>query len=341
MNKPNSNKQTTKSTFEMQEVFIKHLKSTVPSNVSLVDDIADLLNISNDSAYRRLRNETELSLDETYKICKHYRISADSVFSKQTNSVTCNYIKLTDSEENFENYLLSLENQLKQLSKIDNSKIIYAAEEVPIFHSFFTEKLASFKLFYWQRSVLNIASYQAKKFDWDVIPQKLLTITENINTLYLKVPSIEIWTIDTIQTTVKQIEYYFESGAFKHKEDAIAVLEDLKSLAESINQFSENENKSDKNKHTIPFSLYSSDLVIGTNCIHVTHNDLFYSYISFNTLNSLTTSNQQFCDEIEHWMKNLIKKSTLISGIAEKQRFQFFNKIYKSIDLAIERIKNF
>ena len=66
-----------KTDFEMQEVFIKHLKQVVPANVSLVDDIADLLKISNDSAYRRLRNETELSLDETYKICKHYKISID------------------------------------------------------------------------------------------------------------------------------------------------------------------------------------------------------------------------------------------------------------------------
>jgi hypothetical protein len=58
-------------------------------------------------------------------------------------------------------------------------------------------------------------------------------------------------------------------------------------------------------------------------------------------MNSLTTSNQQFCEEIEHWTKNLIKKSTLISGIAEKQRFQFFSKAYKAIDLSIERIKNY
>ena len=40
-------------------------------------------------------------------------------------------------------------------------------------------------------------------------------------------------------------------------------------------------------------------------------------------------------------MKNLIKKSTLISGIAEKERFQFFNKSYKAIDVAIDRINNY
>lgn len=333
---------TKKGTYEMQEVFIKHLKNIIPANVSLVDDIADLLNISNDSAYRRLRCETELSLDETYKICKHYRISADTIFSNQAHSVTCNYIKLTDSAENFESYLTSLQNQLKQISKAENSKIIYAAEEVPIFHSFHTEKLSAFKLFYWQRSVLNVADYQTKKFDWDVIPKKQLEIAKDIHDLYLKVNSLEIWTSDTIQTTIKQIEYYYESGAFKEKEDAIIVLKELKEMVVAINQYAETENKNIKNNTlVVPFNLYNSDLVIGTNCIHVTIDGISYSYISFNTLNSLTTTNNQFCGEIEHWMKNLIKKSTLISGIAEKQRFQFFNKIYKAIDQSIEKIKNY
>jgi hypothetical protein len=326
-----------KTEFVMQEVFIKHLKQVVPSNVSLVDDIADLLQISNDSAYRRLRNETELSLDETYKICKHYRISIDSVLSNKGDSVTCNYIKLTDSIDNFENYLTSLLNQLQKLQKADDAKIIYAAEEIPIFHSFYSKELTAFKLFYWQRSVLNIPDYQTKKFDWDSIPEKQLQLANEIHQAYLKVPSTEIWTNETIQTTIKQIEYYFESGAFKEKEDAIVVLQELKKMMQAINQYAEDETKA---KNT-SFNLYNSDLVIGTNCIHVAVAGSVISYISFNSINSLTTSNQQFCEEIEHWMKNLIKKSTLISSIAEKQRFQFFSKAYKAIDLCIERIKNY
>ncbi|MBI3519766.1 MAG: hypothetical protein HY062_10470 [Bacteroidetes bacterium] len=333
---------TAKSTFEMQEVFIKHLKQMVPSNVSLVDDIADLLKISNDSAYRRLRNETELSLDETYKICKHYRISVDSVFSNKGDSVTCNYIKLTDSADNFESYLTSLLTQLTRLQKSEDAKIIYAAEEIPIFHSFYSKELAAFKLFYWQRSVLNIPEYQTKKFDWDSIPERQLQLAQDIHETYLQVPSTEIWTTETIQTTIKQIEYYFESGAFKDKEDSITVLQELKKMMQAINRYAEHENKNEHHKSLVtPFSLYNSDLVIGTNCIYITVNGTAYSYISFNTLNSLTTGNQQFCEEIEHWMKNLIKKSTLISSIAEKQRFQFFSKAYKAIDLCIERIKNY
>ncbi len=331
-----------KTGFEMQEVFIKHLKQVVPANVSLVDDIADLLKISNDSAYRRLRNETELSLDETYKICKHYRISVDSVFSNKGDSVTCNYIKLTDSAENFENYLTGLLNQLTRLQKSEDAKIIYAAEEIPIFHSFYSKELAAFKLFYWQRSVLNVPEYQTKKFDWDSIPEKQLKLAEHIHQTYLKIPSIEIWTDETIQTTIKQIEYYFESGAFKEKEDTITVLQELKKMMQAIHHYAEHDTKNDHtNSAGISFGLYNSDLVIGTNCIHVTVGGTVFSYISFNTMNSLTTGNQQFCEEIEHWMRNLIKKSTLISGIAEKQRFQFFSKAYKAVDQCIERVKNY
>jgi hypothetical protein len=33
----------------------------------------------------------------------------------------------------------------------------------------------------------------------------------------------------------------------------------------------------------------------------------------------------------EAWLESLIKKTTLISGVAEKTRFQFFNSMYKQI----------
>jgi len=65
-----------------------------------------------------------------------------------------------------------------------------------------------------------------------------------------------------------------------------------------------------------------------------------HTYISFNTLNSLTTNNAAFCEETEHWIRNLIRKGTLISGTAEKQRYQFFNTLFRSIDACEARIKN-
>lgn len=324
---------------QVQEIFIKKLRETVPPNVSLSEELADLLNISSDSAYRRLRNETEFTLKEVHAIARHFNISIDSLFAFKNDFVTCNYIKLTDSAENFEKYLASLAGQLKMLKQLPNRKIIYAAEEVPIFHSLGTDPLRAFKLFYWQRSVLNVPEYQNKKYAQDIVPKKQMEIAGEIHETYKHVPSVEIWTDNTILTTVKQVEFYFESGAFSKKEDALLVLEHLDKMVDSLNEYSEKQGKLRDGQEN--YKLYNSDLVIGTNCIHIRTDQFTSSYISFNTLNSLTTTNQVFCEEIEHWMKNLMKKSTLISGSAEKQRFRFFNNMHRHIEACGERIKSY
>ncbi|MGZ3862436.1 MAG: helix-turn-helix domain-containing protein [Bacteroidia bacterium] len=326
---------------QVQEVFIKRLKESVAPSVSLAEELADLLKVSTDSAYRRLRNETEFTLKEVYTLSKHFNISVDSLFSFKDDYVTCNYIKLTDSEDNFEKYLSSIARHTKSLLSIENSRIIYAAEEIPIFHSMGPDAVRAFKLFYWQRSVLNVPEYQNKKFTMDIIPKKIMNIGAEIYDMYTKIPSIEIWTEKTILTTVKQIEFYFESGAFKAKEDALHILQEMHKMADTMNAWAEHESKTGKPGKKQSFWLYNSELIIGTNAIHIETEQFNSSFISFNTMNSLTTSNQSFCEEIEHWMKNLMKKSTLISGSAEKQRFRFFNQVHKHITAVEEKIKNY
>ncbi len=41
----------------VQQVFFQHIKSNLADHLSMVDEVAELLNISNDSAYRRIRGE--------------------------------------------------------------------------------------------------------------------------------------------------------------------------------------------------------------------------------------------------------------------------------------------
>lgn len=333
-------KTQTENAIQMQ--FIKKLKEMVPPTVSLADELADILGVSTDSAYRRLRGETAISLDEAYIICSKYSISIDSVFSSKGDTVTFNYTHLTESPEQFDKYLNGIYNTMKKINTFQKKKMIYAAEEVPLFHSLNSEHLAAFKYFYWQRSVMNVPDYQNEKFDMSLIPSDLMQLGKKIFNTYQTIPSVEIWTEDTILTSCKQVEFYLESGAFGNKEDAIAVNREIKKMAEWLQKCAESENKDFAGKSPeSAFSLYNSELVIGTNCIHVNTGEYNFSYISFNTMNSLTTGNQVFCTEIEHWMRNLIKKSTLISGTAEKQRYRFFNHVYKAIDNSLEKIKNY
>ena len=331
-------KKVAKTNMSIQDEFVKHLRHLLPPSVGLAEELADILNVSIDSAYRRIRGETEISLNEIFTISKKYNFSVDEVFGQQKSTVTFNYTKLTNDVKNFEEYLSRLIAHLQAMNKFENKKIFYIAEEVPIFYSFFSKKLTAFKLFYWQRSVLNIQEYQPKKFSWDLIPANLIDLAHNAYQEFLKVPSTEVWTNETILAGLRQIYFYFESGLVS-KEIALELIDDYKAMAEMLNHnaASGRKNISDANE---TFVLYQSDIILGTNCIYLQMGDSRYSYISFNTMNSLATSNAEFCEEIEHWMKNLERKSNLISGIAEKQRYQFFNHMFKTIDDYVQKIKN-
>jgi len=310
----------------LQSVFLLKVKEVLPPNIGLAEELADILGVSTDSAYRRIRCETELSIDEVCKIAKKYSLSLDGIFSNLGDTVTFTYTKLTDNAENFEKYLNRIYNHVKAINAFPEKKITYIAEEVPIFYSF-----------YWQRSVLNIPMYQGKKFEFGIIPQAHVDLALNAFKEYRSIPSVEVWTNETIHTVLKQVEFYAESGAFQNTSDALAVLDEIKKMAAYLEQCAETGRK-EISAPTENLAMYCSDVVLGTNCIYINSGASKYAYITFNSLNSLTTNNQEFCEETEHWVKNIVKKSTLISGVAEKQRFKFFNQMYKTIDACYERV---
>jgi len=323
-------KNTKTKELNIQDYFISKFKEVLPPSVGVAEELADVLDVSIDSAYRRIRGETELTIEEVYKLTKKYALSVDEVFSNRSDTVTFSYTKLTDSAQNFEDYLSRLCNHLKLINKFENKKIYYVAEEIPMFYSFFSKKLADFKLFYWQRSVLNIPDYQKQKFDWGIVPAKLIEIAQESFKEYLAIPGVEIWTSETVLTNLKQIQFYLDSGIL-NKQQALELMLENRKMIEMVQKNAETGRKNISDKSD-SFFLYNSEVVLGTNCIYAIMGDSKYSYISFNTLNSLTTNNPEFCEETEHWMKNLERKSTLISGVGEKQRYQFFSKMFHVID---------
>ncbi len=71
----------------IQQSFFNQIKSKLPSHFSFVDEIALVLNISNDSAYRRIRGEKPIGLDEMYLLCSKYNVSVDQLFQLKNNTI--------------------------------------------------------------------------------------------------------------------------------------------------------------------------------------------------------------------------------------------------------------
>lgn len=309
----------------------------VPESHSFVDTLADLLDISSDSVYRRLRGETSLTLDEVTVLCDHFKISFDMFAERETGVVTFNYNSLKDISE-FKYWLKSILYEMHNIHKSNPSHITYSAIDVPVFHHFNFPHLSAFKIFYWLKAVVNEQVFQGLKYQPDILEPELKHLGKQIYETYLKIPSTEIWTTETINSTLKQVEFYWDSGMFKTKNEAILICEDVIKMIENIEKFADRSSKDAMHKNN--FTLYQSEIEVGNNSIFVQKAERYITFLTFHTFNKLVTDNSKFCYETKLWIENIVRKSVPLSGVSQKQRYQFFKKANKKIKLLIEKIKN-
>ncbi len=59
---------------EYQRQLIERLRNSISPKINLAEELADFLDISADSAYRRLRCETAFTMDEAIAISDHYNL---------------------------------------------------------------------------------------------------------------------------------------------------------------------------------------------------------------------------------------------------------------------------
>jgi hypothetical protein len=330
-----------------QTVLMQKIKSALPSNLSLVDELADLLKVSNDSAYRRIRGETQVSVEELAAICKHFKISFDAFINSGDESyVSFTHHQLSSHVNTFREYLQSIKKDLDQVLMFPEGsrQVIFAAEDIPVFQHFAHPYLTAFKIFYWNKSILNAKGFEDNKFETAYIDDDLMQLAADIYERYSRIPSIEIWSDDTVNSTLKQIEFYWDAGVFKNKQDALLVCEEVKLMFSRISKQAElNIKLNADGKPTGTennYSLYHSDVMIGNNCVLAIMGNLKGAYISYHTFNVMLTNNVNFCNETELWLNNLIRKSNLISGVAEKQRYRYFKRIDDVLKKLVHKIEN-
>lgn len=328
-----------------QTKLMQRLKDALPPNISLVDELADLLQVSNDSAYRRMRGETALSIEEIAAICKHFKLSFDAFLNSDDNGlVTFSYHQLNSHVNSYKEYLQNISNDLDRFIHFEDKQIIYAAEDIPVFHHFYYPELTAFKIFYWNKAILNSKGFEELTFNKNLVSDELIEIARGVLDRYNKIPSIEIWSDDTANSTVKQIEFYWDAGFFASKEDALLICDQLSQTLERIKKQAELNTKLDRDNKPAGdennYALYHSDVMIGNNCILVNMGGTKATYLSYHTFNVMLTTNANYSNETDLWLKNLIRKSNLISGVAEKQRYQYFKRVEGIMKKLRDKIEN-
>jgi hypothetical protein len=212
-----------------------------------------------------------------------------------------------------------------------------------MFHHFKHPVLAAFKVFFWLKNVVNDDDFSNQKFKNGIIDHNILKTGKQIYDAYCNIPSTEIWTVNTANSLISQIDFSWSSGLFDSKEVALQVCKEALDEIKLIQKQSGAGAKSFSKKDTAlnyNYSLYLSDMEISNNCIYVKRADNNEVYLGFQTFNNITTIDQTFCNETSKWINNMMTKSILISGVGEKQRYLFFNNVIENIERLQKKISS-
>jgi hypothetical protein len=321
--------------FQIQNEIFNDIKNRLPDNISLVNEVADLLNISNDSVYRRIRGEKGLSLNEVKIICSHFKISLDNLLALNSNSFMFYGNLIDKSSFDFDTYLSDILSNLNKVSQIKENDFYFEAKDVPPFHYFLYSHLACFKLFFWQKLVLPESDTRLRLFDPSEYEDIFNKTCRLIADVYTKIPSIEIWHSETINSTLRQIEFCRDSQLFKKEYDLDLLYEEVMALMDHIEEevsigkkFFPGNNHSNEPKN---FTMYANEVALGHNTMLCSNPGQKFVFINHNVLNFMTTFNSEFVEYTHVSMQNIIKKSNLLTDVNERSRNIFFNKIKKKI----------
>jgi len=323
-------------TDQSQEFLFQRIKELLPQHVSIADAVSEILHISSDSAYRRIRDETPLVLYEAKLLCDHFHISLDQLLNVQSGSTSFQNVRIDFEQYNYEQYLEGLLQQFHQLRNFQSTEMIYLSKDVPFFHNFYFKPLIAFRYFFWMKTMLLDPGFANRHFDFNCISAELESLSQELLREYQKVPSTEIWNTESINSTISQIEFYKDSGYFSSAADIKVIYEafeetinHMKVQAEYGSKFMPGENPQMKKSN---LKFFFNRVILGDNTILVITDSIKTAYLNYGLLNYIVTRDEVFCNDCYDDIENIKKRSTLLSQTSERQRNIFFGILLSKIE---------
>ena len=323
------------ATDKAQEFLFQRIKELLPPHVSLVDAVANILHVSTDSAYRRIRGDTPMVLDEVKELSHHYKISLDQLLKVQNGSTLFQNVRINTNDYSYEQYLKDLIKQVEYIGSFIHKEIIYLTKDVPLFHNFYYSPLIAFRYFFWMKTIIQSPSFKNRDFEMNCVSPEIENLSRDLTKAYNRIPSTEIWNTECINAAISQIEFYKDSGYFSSTKDIKIIYESLeetilhlKNQVEAGVKHMPMENPNSKKSN---FNFFYNRVILGDNTIMVVTDHVKTVFLNYDVLNYMYTRDPAFCEPTYIDIQNLMKRATMISQTGEKQRNIFFGILLNKI----------
>ena len=324
---------------EPQEYLFEMVRKQMPKNTNLAEKTAEILKIGVDAAYRKIRGESKVTLQEALTLCRFYGISFDEMLYGINKM---QYAFVPFELQGMKNYLLftkELAAIMKELATAPGCEIRMTAADIPVFHFIAFRELSFFQLFSWHKTMYSFdGNYE--DFVGEIDAPEILELYQQIHRNYQLIPSTEIWTGHTLDSILKLLKYHSDMRHFNdsHIPSLICdqILMVMKKLEDRIDGGKEN-------RYDIPYNFYVNDTDVGNTFIYIKNKGISNCILRLFSINGLHIKDEVFCREVELWLNSLIRRSHLISGSSSRERFKFLTEqkkyliLWKRFNQVVER----
>ncbi|MFZ9388897.1 MAG: hypothetical protein ACO25B_13580 [Chitinophagaceae bacterium] len=316
-----------------QDMLFNKIREFIPPEASVADVVAELLNLSPDSAYRRIRGDTPLVLDEAKVLCTHFKISLDQLYYIEPESVLFRNVRIDNQQYTFEHYISGIRDRLRSIRQHQEKDILYLTKDLPLVHNFYFPGLTAFRYYFWMKNILQHPDFSTRSYDPELAGPLIRELCQDLTREYTQIPSTEIWNAECINSAISQVEFCKSSGYFNSSSeirDLYGYLEEtilhVQAQCEAGRKFMPGDSSPSGS-----FRFFYNRVILGDNTILVNLEGKKSVYLNYDALNYLTTGDITFCEQCESDLRQLIRKSTLISQTGEKQRNIFFGILLTKI----------
>ena len=314
---------------EFNNPILSVLEDKLPSHVKPVQYLMDTLEISKESAYRRMRNQIPFSFDEVATLCKDLHFSVDQLIG-EADSAGGVFFKM-DKEEPFGEdviykFLTKFADDLETIVEDKNSDAhivlnylpLWALPTKPLRELHFCRKLYS-------QEKINVM----QTFKDIVVPERINEKYEKISSLWEQLPNVcVVLDSSTFQKVVDEIKYFY-AIKFLTKENVEYMYKGMIELLEYYTILA----ITGKNHFGNSYKIYLSNLAIDANIAHYRANNSEVSEIWLYPEQRIQIFNNEIINSLhKNWIQAQIKSSSLITSSNDILQREFFQKTYGSIN---------
>ena len=307
------------------------------SKEKLLYAMIEELNIRKGAAYKRMNGDTKMSFEEIDKISARFGVSIDTAIgSAQFISMEHPFIKHDNSIDFLDKYAYYLK---PLIGAQGDSKLVYMANELPIFYYFSHRYIFNFLLSVWNHLHWGEGRLKIVK-NADISPQ-LNFLGSEVSNYYESHPVTEIWNSNMLSNLYQQIQFAVTIRAFEDAFYIEQLIADIKNLIERLQKIAgSGERQDEKHANT---KIYLNEFGNYQNLAIYQSQKLTVTFIGFDMPHFVVSYNKDFCDYSFQWIEKIKKRSVLISSEGYQFRELFFMKMqddFKAFHDKLDKLKS-